>query len=609
MDKTQFKSKLPTGLNNLMSLISDNLSDASDPLVSSYSLSVDVDLFTSQLLEFNDINLPIIGDDEYQQTINEIKQKVAEIQKENDEVKANVEYANILETKVNSVEEMNSALSKLVDVTLKNDDLYNSVILKEKTVTSIVEEIVNGNLTISHKTESEIINTTNHTVQLTKVSLGSDKIIFNPIIVDNSFVLNSDDYIIKDELPLTIPVVSDQINIDLHYDKVEKDTIEDVQLIICHYINFVYNNIVLHDYEISVNEFMVDGKKINGVYHWPQSIDLSDLSKDKLTEILDEVDIDNKYKVLNDIIVPSVDLLKVQGTKYKVVTKVDCVKNEFEEVSNEQGQLVVMEDVSHKQLMDPVVIQRKVTNKYWGNELISTTKSAWNIKLDLLPTISNYKFKGIKTFDNKVVATYTKIIKTNKVNKFALYETAQAMYIQFDSRNLTDKSYEIYRTINEILDRPNGTLLVNNMYTARMLYNINILREKLYIRPLNLKTLSDADIVKNLKLLNNYGHFDIANTTFMNKLNHRFISGFGYDYSPEALADYVFKHILVEFQYIFSGDATLWSHLSNLVMTNDKFIGFIVVNEFDKHDIHNEIVSNLEQFRYNVTIADKFVSG
>lgn len=103
--------------------------------------------------------------------------------------------------------------------------------------------------------------------------------------------------------------------------------------------------------------------------------------------------------------------------------------------------------------------------------------------------------------------------------------------------------------------------------------------------------------------------FDDYVVDFENVLSKTNIIGLGFQLTPEAIADYIFKSILIESEYIFDGDVSNWLHLRNIVKTdNTLFLGTIFISDYAINSKGTEPFSDIEQHTYNLTIVDRFIT-
>lgn len=186
-------------------------------------------------------------------------------------------------------------------------------------------------------------------------------------------------------------------------------------------------------------------------------------------------------------------------------------------------------------------------------------------------------------------------------------------YAQFDT---IDKLMQ--HTYNAKAYNPVPIRTVAKRYNARLLENINKLRQSFGIRPLvalDIDTDSLDMMLGELKTQHDekahtsgYAHynFDIQHEDYLTSKN---VVGYGTDFSPEALADYILKNILYEANYVYGGDKSKWSHLYNLLNTDDLFIGLVYVGDYTYKEANDKDLpfSEIPKYIYNLSVSNKFI--
>ena len=69
------------------------------------------------------------------------------------------------------------------------------------------------------------------------------------------------------------------------------------------------------------------------------------------------------------------------------------------------------------------------------------------------------------------------------------------------------------------------------------------------------------------------------------------------------------KNILYEANYVYGGDKSKWSHLHNLLNTDDLFIGLVYVGDYTYKEANDKDLpfSEIPKYIYNLSVSNKFI--
>lgn len=496
---------------------------------------------------------------------------------------------------------------------------------------------------------------------------------FDKVPFTNEYVLKDDTFVLKDNRPRFIAIDDYKIGrLTLHYDYVYDKAGEDVVKTITRYIKFIdvdgkeIDTDLIPENDNFTETLTFEGKyNSDGSVSWKvdtqffTSIPMSvlndylkpfgfvktgpDIGSTKVfgntyeTEIVEFVKVKplnneeiNEVETINenqDNVVektqPAVDLIDENTEEVKEVVEIDEPKIEQKErkhIRQIEFRLVDTDELIHETIEQTKLETYSVDQH---NNRFDVAFSEWTPSFNdiLIELSSQYELKEPKEIDVHTIVVYFE--KKVKLTLDTIYNVVMSTLDNMPS-SLASHNYEQFKSINEILDgnysNENLMLQINYRYNDRMLDNINQLRKDLGLKELENLDLNGVALdmfITDVKdkhyqsdQSSNYVHYNF-DVLFEDNLYNKNFVGYGRDFSPEALADYIFKNILYEANYIFEGDRSKWEHLNNLVKTKGKFVGLLYVEKHYKYKSEDETwpYKDITKFIYKLSISNKYLLG
>lgn len=655
-------------LSSILNLIS--LNNDGDPIDTAYEQVQETLTYTDQLisecgLSINDDNL---FEEDYRLKLEEIEKEVqAQLIKEKSVIDSstNDELNDLIETTDLPLQSFES----LVSIARQEEKEFEYIIPQDLGAISIEEiDDIPGQVIVTSVDVNTNETIAEHTFNVRlKGQLSDDIYKFDKVPFTNEYVLKDTKYVLKDNKPRLIAIDDDKIGrLTLHYDYVFEKAGEDVVKTITRYIKFIdvdgneidtklipendeftetltfegkynsdgsvswkvdtqfFTNIpmsVLNDY-LKPFGFVKTGPDIGSTKVFGNTDETEIVEFVKVKSLVDEevheVETinENRDKIV-DVTQPAVDLVE----EIKETKKIDELK--IEQKEREHKRAIQFKLIDTDELIHETIEQTKLETYSVDqhNNRFDVVFSEWTPSFDEILNELNqkYEFKEEKEIDVHTLVVYFE--KKVKLTLDTIYDVVMTTLDKMPS-SLASHKYEQFKSINEILagDYSNENLMlqINYRYNDRMLNNINQLRKDLGLKELenfNLNGVALEMFINDVKYkhyqdkrLSYYVHsnFDVL---FEDNLYNKNFVGYGRDFSPEALADYIFKNILYEANYIFEGDRSKWEHLNNLVKTKGKFVGLLYVEKHYKYKSEDETwpYKDITKFIYKLSVSNKYV--
>ena len=542
-----------------------------------------------------------------------------------------------------------SSFNKLVSLAEQNEQNFEYIIPQDLGAISIEEvDDIPGQVIVTSIdiNSNEVIAEHTFNVRL-KGQLFDDTYKFDKIPFTNEYLLKDNEHILKDKKPRLIEIGDDKIGrITLHYDYVFNKAGEKIERLVTRKIKFIDTED--HEIDKSIipeNKDFTETLKFEGIYTSDGSINwkidtqfFRNISMYELNEYL------NKFgfkKTGPDI--PSTKVLgnSEQSEFVEYVKVVSLVEEQVEEQIEEKIKENHIDEpkFTFKERKHKRIVQFKLVDSdesIFDNikqTQIETYKVDENGKQfdakfsEWFPTFDGilnnlkekYIFKKIKDIDAEKVIVY--FDKKQKLTLNEIYDIVSNLLDTMPS-SLANSEYHSFKTINEIVNNnyDNNNLLMDltYRYNDRMLNNINKLRIALGLSKLENLDLNGVALNMFIDDLKNK-HYQSESTSsyidynfdilFEDNLYNKNFVGYGRDFSPEALADYIFKNILYEVNYIFEGDLNKWEHLNNLIKTKGVFIGLLYVENYKVNQSKNDKLpyNDIVKYIYKLSISNKYV--
>lgn len=639
-------------INELVTIL-ENSANVEDAKLFAYDKAKDVDIFTKNILEQSNIEDPILGDNDY---LSNIKAAFAFMN--------NTEDDHLQDTHVEPL--INEPILFDVDKKLEDNDLIQSSLTnalnlineaqqqaedikineRKNDISIIPLDNIDGILHVNYLVDDKIHATRSFNVKLSG-QIENDIIKYDLLKFKDEYLYNVASYKLASKKPEYIDFKSNkEYTLSLVYDYISENAGKEITLDVFRVVNFVDEdgNYIKN---IPLNSDFNDKHTFEGVYQENNQIAWYDHTAKKKKRInhlggkynfpaISGEEIDNYlrqygYKKKGPSVGATIADANSGIAFYN--SKVVCVPID-KNIDNTGSKEVVKE--IHRQIIFKDIDDDSIINtfnqtsiyrfeKLNDNKIINEHYTKWEPEVDL--TMDSYK-RISTTNDNDTIIHYFKRINiAPKISLDVIFDTANEMY-DLLPQDMTSDYYTKFATINELMNyqfsksgyNPGFVKRVNNRYTARMLENINEFRQMLGLNPLlsatdqvNKNTISN--IISNTimrhtdNIKDDIKIFDDYVVDFENVLSKTNIIGLGFQLTPEAIADYIFKSILIESEYIFDGDVSNWSHLRNIVKTdNTLFLGTIFISDYAINSKGTEPFSDIEQHTYNLTIVDRFIT-
>lgn len=649
-----------TNLSSILALISDTAEETSQEAV--YNSVHETYNFTGQLVDKYGLNDEPVGSKEYQEELVKIEASL-----KNKYENEYIDNTEIVDT-IKNTDVISTAFSNIISIAEKDEQDFKNLgtigvgtiavepvkDIKGQVFIKYVDE--NTNTAISERTFDVILNG--------QVVDGHYR--FDAVPFKQDYLLKTDDFVFIGKRPKLIKINENRIGrVTLKYDYVSEKAGETIQKTVYRKIVFVDENDNPVDLSIIPTADMLNQTlTFNGTYNADGTI-----AWDKDTKFFDTIsmqDLNNYlvqfgYKKTGPDVKATKALANGETTNYTETIKVlplvaDSVSiSESTSVSTSESEsesVIVSESETVK---EPAKVYsetetRTVSFKLYGTqtklhnnvrqtrvttfELDNNTRVNENVTpwspdiaeiMDELGAKYDYHGKvNVDTQGDIIFIFKDKYVKP-KLSVEMIFDGVTA-FVDTMPVDLISQDYAKYATIDNLMQhtyKSNGynpaTLrAVNKRYSNRMLENINKLRQSFGIRPLR-GLIVDNDALDMLigelsaqhtgrvfsGTYANY-NFDVRNE---DNLTHKNVIGFGSDYSPEALADYVLKQILYEANYVFTGDKEQWSHLDNLLNSDDLFIGLVYVGGYTFKEASDDDLpfSEIPKHIYNLSVSNKYI--
>lgn len=635
-----------SNLSSILNLISLNNDNDQDPVDTTYEQVNDALKYTDELINSSVLKVDddMLFDENYRERLKEIENQVQEKllqEKSIIESSSNENLNDIIEKTDISM----SSFNKLVSLAEQNEQNFEYIIPQDLGAISIEEvDDIPGQVIVTSIdiNSNEVIAEHTFNVRL-KGQLFDDTYKFDKIPFTNEYLLKDNEHILKDKKPRLIEIGDDKIGrITLHYDYVFNKAGEKIERLVTRKIKFIDTED--HEIDKSIipeNKDFTETLKFEGIYTSDGSINwkidtqfFRNISMYELNEYL------NKFgfkKTGPDI--PSTKVLgnSEQSEFVEYVKVVSLVEEQIEEKIKENHidePKFTFKERKHKRIVqfklvdsdesifDNIKQTQIETYKVDENGKQFDAKfSEWFPTFDgILNNLKEkYIFKKIKDIDAEKVIVY--FDKKQKLTLNEIYDIVSNLLDTMPS-SLANSEYHSFKTINEIVNNnyDNNNLLMDltYRYNDRMLNNINKLRIALGLSKLENLDLNGVALNMFIDDLKNKHYRSESTSSYIdynfdilfedNLYNKNFV-GYGRDFSPEALADYIFKNILYEVNYIFEGDLNKWEHLNNLIKTKGIFIGLLYVENYKVNQSKNDKLpyNDIVKYIYKLSISNKYV--
>lgn len=657
-------------LSSILNLIS--LNNEGDPIDTAYEQVQETLTYTDQLINECglSINDDALFEEDYRIKLEEIEKEVqAQLIKEKSTIESstNDELTDLIE----STDLPLQSFESLVSIAKQKEKDFEYVIPQDLGAISIEEiDDVPGQVIVTSVDINTNETIAEHTFNVRlKGQLSDDIYKFDKVPFTNEYILKDTRYVLKDNKPRFIQINDDKIgHITLHYDYVYEKAGEDVVKTITRFIEFVdvdgnkIDTSLIPENDDFTETLIFEGKyNSDGSVSWKIDTQFfTSIPMNVLNDYLKQFgfvktgpDIGSTKVFGNTEETEIVEFVKVKPLKHEEIQEVQEVQevNTIEsveeinepEINEEKPELTELADepkIEQKERKHTRRIEFKLADTGETiHETIEQTKletysvdqnnnrfdvsfSEWTPSFNdvLIELRSQYELEDEKEIDVHTIVVYFK--KKIKLTLDTIYNVVMTTLDNMPS-SLASHRYEKFESINDIMggnySNENLMLQINYRYNNRMLDNINHLRKNLGLKELENLDLNGVALemfIKDVKdkhyqtdQSSNYYINSTFDVKFEDNLYNKNFVGYGRDFSPEALADYIFKNILYEANYIFEGDRSKWEHLNNLVKTNGKFVGLVYVEGHHKHKSDNETwpYKDITKFIYKLSISNKYV--
>lgn len=637
-------------------MILENSANVEDAKLFAYDKARDVDIFTKNILEQSNIEDPILGDDDYLSNIeaafafmNDTEDD--QLQDTHVEPLINEPILFDIDKKLEDNDLIQSSLTNALNLINEAQHQAEDIKINERKndISIIPLDNIDGILHVNYLVENKVHASRSFNVKLSG-QIENDIIKYDLLKFKDEYLYNVASYKLASKKPEYIDFESNkEYTLSLIYDYISENAGKEITLDVFRVVNFVDED---GNYikDIPLNSDFNDKHTFEGVYQENNQIAWYDHTAKKKKRInhlggkynfpaISGEEIDNYlqqygYKKKGPSVGATIADANSGIASYN--SKIVCVpinsnidnreRRENREVVKEIYRQIIFKDVDD----DSIINTFTQTSIYRYEELndntiITKDYTEWEPRVDIV--IDGYKHVSTTDDDNTIIHYFRRIDNARKISLDVIYETANKMH-DLLQQDMTSNYYTKFATINELMNyqfsksgyNPGFVKRVNNRYTARMLENINEFRQMLGLNPL----LSAADQVNKDTISNIISNtimrhtdnikddikmFDDYVVDFENVLSQTNIIGLGFQLTPEAIADYIFKSILIESEYIFDGDVSNWSHLQNIIKTNNTlFLGTIFISDYAINNKGTEPFSDIEQHTYNLTIVDRFIT-
>lgn len=631
-----------SNLSSILNLISLNNDNGQNPVDTTYEQVNDALKYTDELINLSALTADddMLFDENYRERLKEIENQVQEKllqEKSIIESSSNENLNDIIEKTDISMNSFN----KLVSLAEQNEQNFEYIIPQDLGAISIEEvDDIPGQVIVTSIdiNSNEVIAEHTFNVRL-KGQLFDDTYKFDKIPFTNEYLLKDNEHILKDKKPRLIEIGDDKIGrITLHYDYVFNKAGEKIERLVTRKIKFIDTDD--HEIDKSIipeNEDFTEILKFEGIYTSDGSINwkidtqfFRNISMYELNKYLNKFgfkktgpDIPSTKVLGNSEQNEFVEYVKVVPLNEEKVDVPPTIEPKFTFETRKHKRIIQFKLIDSNESISDDIKQTKIeTYKVDENgKQFDIEFSKWFPTFDgILNNLKEtYIFKKIKDIDAEKVIVYF-----DKKQKLALNEIYDIVSNLLDTMpsSLANTEYHSFKTINEIVNNnyDNNNLLMDltYRYNDRMLNNINKLRTALGLSKLENLDLNGVALNMFIDDLKNK-HYQSESTSsyidynfdilFEDNLYNKNFVGYGRDFSPEALADYIFKNILYEVNYIFEGDLNKWEHLNNLIKTKGVFIGLLYVENYKVNQSKNDKLpyNDIVKYIYKLSISNKYV--
>ena len=651
---------IDTNLSSILALISDTTEETLQEEV--YNRVHETYKFTGELVNKYGLDDEPVGSKEYQEELAKIEASLKN--KYENEYTDNTEIVDTIK----NTDIINTAFSNIISIAEKDEqDFKNLGTIGIGTIAVEPVENVEGQVFVKYVDENTNTTISERTFDVVLNGQVVDgQYHFDAVPFKQDYLLKTDNFVFTGKKPKLIKINENRIGrVTLKYDYVSEKAGETVQKTVHRKIVFVDENDNPVDLSIIPTDDMLNQTLVfNGTYNADESItwdkdtkffdtiSMQDLNNYlgqfgykktgpdvKATKALangDTTDYTETIKVLplidNSVSVSeSVFVSTSESVSESVVTsESEAIKEPAKVYSETETRTVSFKLYGTKTKLHDNVHQTRVTTfELDNNAKVNENVTPWNSDIaEVLDELgSKYDYHGkvnVNDSDDVIFIFKDKYVKP-KLSVETIFERVTA-FADAMPVDLISPDYANYATIDNLMQhtyKSNGynpaTLrAINKRYSNRMLENINKLRQSFGIRPLN-GLIVDNDALDMLVgelsaqhtgrvfsgVYANY-NFDVRHE---DNLTNKNVIGFGSDYSPEALADYVLKQILYEVNYVFTGDKDQWLHLYNLLNSDDLFIGLVYVNGYTFKEANDDDLpfSEIPKHIYNLSVSNKYI--
>lgn len=649
-----------TNLSSILALISDTAEETSQEEV--YNSVHETYNFTGQLVDKYGLNDEPVGSEDYQKELAKIEASLKN--KYENEYTDNTEIVDTIE----NTDVISTAFSNIISIAEKDEqDFKNLGTIGIGTIAVEPVENVEGQVFIKYVDENTNTAISERTFD---VSLNGQVVDgqyhFDAVPFKQDYLLKTDNFVFTGKKPKLIKINENRIGrVTLKYDYVSEKAGEAVQKTVYRKIVFVDENDNPVDLSIIPSDDMLNQTLVfNGTYNadetitWDKdtkffdTISMQDLNNYlgkfgykktgpdvKATKALANGDTTNYIETIKVLPLADNSVLISESTSVStsesvvesiVASESEAIKEPAKVYSDTKTRLVSFKLYGTKTKLHDNVRQTRVTTFELDNNVrVNENVTPWNPDIaEILDELGNkYDYHGKVDVDysGDVIFIFKDKYVKPKLSVETIFEgvTAFADAMPVD---LISQDYAHYLTIDNLMRHtytsngynPATLRAVNKRYSKRMLENINKLRHSFGIRPLKELVVDNDALDMLIGELSAQHTGKVYSGTYANynfdvrhedNLTNKNVIGFGSDYSPEALADYVLKQILYEANYVFTGDKEQWSHLYNLLNSDDLFVGLVYVGGYTFKEANDDDLpfSEIPKHIYNLSVSNKYI--
>ena len=649
-----------TNLSSILALISDTTEVTSQEEV--YRNVHETYDYSGQLVDKYNLEDEAVGSKEYQEELTKIEASL-----KNKYENEYTDNTKIVDT-IKNTDVISNAFSNIISIAEKDEqDFKNLGTIGVGTIAVEPVENVEGQVFIKHvdkNTNTAFSERTYDVVLNGQVVDGHYR--FDAVPFKQEYLLKNDDFVFVGKKPKVIKINENRIGrVTLKYDYVYEKAGEAVQKTVHRKIVFVDE----HDNPIDLSIIPTDDMlnqtlEFNGTYNadgtiaWDKDTKFfNTISMQDLNDYLEQFgykktgpDVKATKALANGDTTDYTETIKVlplfeNSVSESEITSISTSESISESIVASESEVITKpaevysetetRTVSFKlygkntKLHDNVRQTRTITFELDNNIKVNENVTLWtpdiNEIMDELSDKYDYHDKVSTDKHNDIIFIFKDKYVKPKLSIQTIFDGV-TVFAEAMPADLISTEYAQFETIDTLMQHtykstgynPVALRMVNKRYSSRLLENINKLRQSFGIRPLKalevdndtLDTLVGELSVQHTNRVHSSGYanynFDIQHE---DNLTNKNVIGFGSDYSPEALADYILKQILYEANYVFDGDKALWSHLDNLLNSDDLFIGLVYVGgyTFKEADDKDLPFSEIPKYIYNLSVSNKYI--